>query len=232
MKRQIALSASLFASVFITALWLSLPYGHFAEKALSRIRSDISYSSISSSPLSTEIRGLEIEKLPIGDVEIGYSPARLVTKSISFKSAGMIEGSGRLSMKSVSANITVSGGLIKQLTDQVDFKKPLVISVEGSPIDSFADITAESKELTLKSPIGNLDFKDVRAEINVNGNRINIKSLTSGDETKLSLSGDIILNRNRPESSQTNLRGTLDFLGETKEITLKGRLNNLQPSLR
>ncbi len=48
----------------------------------------------------------------------------------------------------------------------------------------------------------------------------------------LDLNGTISLNYTNPETSVANINGTVNFLGVQKQITLKGRLNNIQPSIR
>ncbi len=205
------------------------------EKLKSNVKLKLNYSQIDSGPFSTELDKLEVDDLPVGgDLTVNYSPISLFTRSISVTSkGGAVNGSAKLSEKHTSFDLDINPAIINSLTKEAELAGKLTIKGEGSPSDMTFSANISSEKIGINTPIGRLDFTLLNAELYLEKNNLTIKRLTSQDDMALDLNGTISLNYTNPETSVANINGTVNFLGGVqKQITLKGRLNNIQPSIR
>lgn len=236
MKRKILLSIITFVVIFITALWLSLPYENIAVKAIKTIEQtakiDLKYDQLKSGPLSTSISALEAKNIPLGELSLNHSPLNLIFGNIGYKLSGTINSEGKLSANNVTLVGNISSGVINNFTDQVKITGDLKADIRFNPQNSSAEVVAQAGKAGIKTPMGMMDFEKVSIEVSSKGKRVNIRKLASDDSMALNLSGTIIINERAPERSTVNIRGTFNLAGQKKEIILNGRADRLTPSIR
>ncbi|PLX68502.1 MAG: hypothetical protein C0603_04940 [Denitrovibrio sp.] len=236
MKRKIVLSSTVFIITLIAFIWIMFPYDKIAVVAISKIQSTskvkINYSQVSSGAFSTKISNLEVDDIPVGNVTLHYSPLTFISRSVSVDSVGTINGTAKLSEKHVEVDLDINPAIINSLTKEAEFSGKLALRGEGAPLDMSLTAHIDSDKVGINTPIGKLDFESVSTELTLEKNTLTIVQLTSKDDMALNLNGTIILNMRRPEISVSNIKGRVNVLGTQKNITLKGRLNNIKPSIR
>jgi len=236
MKKKIITASALAILIFVFTLWLTLPYENFVIKGLSdagkQAGISISYADISSGPLSTTLKKFEVDGNPIGTVKIYYSPLKLMTGKISYKSSGAVNAEGNASNNSITFKGKVSSGLINSLIKDVDIEGDLQADIKANPEEGSADFTLLTDKLKLNTPLGPMDFEKVNANAVLENNKLTLNKLTSEDSMALDLKGNIRLNNKDITRSFIDISGTVNFMGQKKELTLKGLANNIQPSIR
>ena len=236
MKRKILLSIVTFLIVFITTIWLSLPYENIAVKAIKTIEKtakiDLEYEQLKSGPLSTQLNALEAKEIPLGKLTLYHGPLSLISGNIGYELSGTINAEGKLSAKNITLVGDISSGIINNLTDQLKVTGDIKADIGFNPQENSSEVSAEAGKIGIKTPMGMMDFENITLEINSIGRRVNIKRLTSDDAMALNLSGTIIINGKAPERSSVNINGTFDLAGQKKKIVLNGRADRLTPSIR
>jgi len=236
MKKQLIASICLSVFIFVFTLWLTLPYENFAIAAIKGIEKQakvsVSYSDIKSGSLSTTLSDLEIDNIPIGDVTLNYSPLKLLMGKITYSSTGVVNASGQLSADNSTIKGTVSSGLINSLITDVTFGGEVKVDAQLSMSDNTGKALAYADKATIKTPMGPMTFEKIDTDIDVKDNSIVVNKLTSKDSMELDLKGDIKVNKSNFERSMININGTFSLMNQTKEITLKGIADRLQPSIR
>jgi len=235
MKKQIIYGSIAFVSAFIILFLLFLPYDNLAAMGIAAIqketKTNIRYSSISSGIFSTKLEDLEINEIPVGKVRIGYSPLSILTKSISLESTGAVNANIDFSPSDYEFDLNINSAIVNLLSDKAEFGGKITAVGTGSADDQTASGAVHLDKATIETPIGKLDFEKIDAEIDVKGNTVTIKKLTSKDVMALNLSGTINVNKKNFNLSLVNINGTVNVIGSEKKLTLKGRLNNLKPSI-
>ena len=232
MKRQIVLSVLIFLLSFIIFIWLMFPYRYMAETALRKTGTNLSWASLSSGPFSTLLTGLEMDGKPIGDVKISYSPLSLITRSVHLSSKGPVTAEAKLSQSDCEFEADINPALVNSLTDKAELSGRLTVKGKASPKEHTASAVIYSDKTGIQTPMGKLDFEKVNANLSVKGDTVTINKLTSQDDMKLNLKGDVRYVRVAPDKSIVNITGSVNLLGSEKEITLKGRMNSLRPSIK
>ncbi|ADD67278.1 hypothetical protein Dacet_0480 [Denitrovibrio acetiphilus DSM 12809] len=236
MKNKIIYSAITFVLVFLITLWLTLPYSKIVAGALKnaerQAKIDIRYSEQKSGPLSTTFSDVAVNEIPVGDVKISYSPFRLITGSVGYKTAGAVNLKGKLSSGRVTAKGTVSSGLINNLTDKVSFNGDVLLDMDASLKDGTMSMEASADKASIDTPMGPMAFEKITAAAQKEKNKITLTKLASEDSMKLDLKGEIRVNNRTPEKSVVSITGTFDLMGQTKKLVLQGRADNITPSIR
>jgi hypothetical protein len=236
MKKQIIAASVLSVVIFIFTLWITLPYENFVQKALTQAEKQggisISFSDISSGPLSTTLEELELNGNPIGTVKLSYSPLKLIMGKVGYRTSGAVNAAGVLSSDDITFKGRVSSGLINGLTDELSITGDLQADIKANPEINKAGFAIFAEKLKLNTPMGPMDFEKVTAEAVLGDNRLTINKLTSEGSMELNLKGTVRFNPKDITRSLVDMSGTFNFLGEQKQLTLKGLADNIQPSIR
>jgi hypothetical protein len=235
MRKQIAASVAAFIIIFTATIWLSLPYENFARQAMAQAGQSgikLETSGLKSGPFSTDISDLFINENPIGDIHLSYSPITLLTRSISFTSSGAVESAGVVSPAELTAEGSISSGLVNSQTSEATFNGDIKLKIKANLKSKTATVTAYAEKATINTPMGPMAFERINAEADYQKGLIIIKKLTSEDDLALNLKGEVKINMKRPEKSTVNISGTFNLLGQDKNITLKGSADKLTPSIR
>jgi hypothetical protein len=236
MKQKVFAALAVFIITFLTVVLATLPYENYAVKALNRAKKQsglkISYDSIKAGAFGADIEGLQVQNLPIGHVAVGYTPLSLITRSTDITSSGAVNGVLEISGAETSYKAEISSGLLQNISEEFSVSGSVAVEGTGNTKKQTADISALLDKITVKTPLGPLDFEKVSADIRVEGNDINIRKLTSDDSMALNLTGSIKVNSKNSAMSVIFIKGTANILGASKEIILQGTPSKLTPSIR
>lgn len=227
-------AAAVFLAGFTAALWLFFPYqiliGSIIDKTEKNMRIDIDYRTCTSGIMSTEYTDVTLNGREIGDVSISHSPLKLFTGRIGVTVRGIYSTEAVLSRTSAVFEMETTGKALDFVKEPVFLEGNVQINGVINQISGTSEITALFDRMVMKSPIGEMRFENVAADVAAENGRIKVKSLKSEDRNELNLSGILIL-KSRPSDSYADLKGSIRFLGKKKNLTLRGSADNLHPLL-
>ena len=237
MIKKVSAGAGVFAAVFIISVWLMFPYRNVVTKAVTAAAKDsglnISYSEVHSGPFSTVFENLDINGVPLDSLKASYSPLSVFTRSAGIKTEGLIKADADVSPSSTEYKAEISESVINSIAGgKAVLSAPLILEGTGAPDEHTAELTLAIAKLELDSPIGKLPFENLEADISVKGAEIKINKLTSKDDMNLNLRGIIKIDFKRAERSMVSISGTADVFGQQKKLTLSGRFDKIQPSIK
>jgi len=237
MKKKILIGSAVFIVVFLITLFLTFPYQNVVAKAViaaaAKSGLQISYNDVQAGPFRTVFKELEINDIPIDSLEASYSPLSILSKSATIKLKGLIKADAKVSPTSTEYEAEISESVINSFSgEKAVLSAPLSVKGTGNPSEQSADFTATVSKIEIESPVGKLPFENIQADITIKGNDITINKLTSRDDMNLDLKGLLKVNPKNLERSIVNIKGTADVFGQQKQITLVGRIDNIQPSIK
>lgn len=234
MKRRLILSLLIFLLSSVLFLWLLFPYGSVLRSSLKNVQREahLSWSSISAGPFSAHLKGVEADGAPIGDVTASYSPLTIITKRVALHSDGPVTGTAEVSPHKCTFQADVHPSLINSRIEMVKIYGKFTVKGDAAPDKQTAAATMHADKAGIKTPLGIMDFKNIDADVEIKGNNILIKKLTSDGGMGLNLHGSIIYLPKSPQMSAVDLSGTFNLLGKKKKLSLKGRMSNIRASLR
>lgn len=237
MKNKILIGSAVFILVFLITLFISFPYQNVVAKAVitaaAKSGLKISYNEIQSGPFGTVFKELEINDIPIDSLEASYSPLSLFSKSATITIKGLINADAKVSPTSTEYEAEISESVINRFSgEKAVLSAPLIVKGTGSPSEQSADFTATVSKIEVDSPVGKLPFENIQTDISVKGYAITVNKLTSRDDMNLDLKGLLKINPKNMEKTIVNIKGTADVFGQQKKISLVGRIDNIQPSIK
>jgi len=236
MKKKILISTAVFTVIFIISIWTMIPYENLIKLSLTKIerstKYNISYTSLSSGPLSTQIDNFEINNIPLGVIKAGHGPFNLISQKIDIDIKGPVTGEAVLSESKSSFDVSISSALINSFVEKAEFEGDIRAKGKGSPAKEEAEAVISLDKVTVDSELGPLSFEKINTELSVSGNTLTIKKLTSEDDFAMNLTGTVRINQKNFAQSLVNISGSINVFGEKKELLIKGRFSSLQPSIR
>ncbi|MDR0453220.1 MAG: type II secretion system protein GspN [Deferribacteraceae bacterium] len=237
--------AGIFTAFFIAALLALFPYSSVADSALMKLITEnklpVSYTKVKSGLFRTNITGVTlnnitigdqiIDKINLGNIKLSYTPFSLLTHSVK---AFINSDYGTANIKYSKNNVIADTALnISRLAGTLKFQAAgeLKITIKYNSKDLKGVLNLNSSSFTLSLPVlGPVKGDSLTAECTITGNILMITSLKiAGDNlTVENADGQIELNRENIKRSTLNITGKARVMGLTSDFGIRGAINSPQ----
>lgn len=233
--RNILLGIASFLMAFTVALWFFFPYQTFIDNIMKTIganmKTDIKYESVQSGLFSTDYSGVKAGEREIGDISFSHSPLKLMQGQLGVTVRGAYDADAVVSRNYADFDVRTSGKSLDFITEPVKLNGGVHVKGTFDIVNDSADVTAELEKVTMKSPVGEMDFNNVTADVKSHNSTLDILSLRSDDKMGLDMQGTVHLDSDFITKSPVSLSGTMKMFGSKKHISLRGTMSNLHPEI-
>lgn len=233
MNRTLSVTA-VFLAGFTAALWLFFPYSilidNIIRTAEKNMHMDIGYRSTHSGVFSTDYIGVRLNSTDIGDVSISHSPLKLFTGRVGVTVKGIYATEAVLSKSTAVFDMETTGKALSFIKEPASLEGTVRIKGTIDQATGKSDISGEFEKMIMPTPLGQMVFTDVSADVTSENGVITVHSLTSAGKNELNLTGTVRL-RKKPSDSDVDLKGSIRFMGRKQRLTLRGNAGNLHPIL-
>ncbi|MGE4466027.1 hypothetical protein [Sphaerochaeta sp.] len=232
---RILVSVGIFILVFTASLWIFFPFGSYIETMASQSAKNMGlrmkYEGMSSGMFSTKLTSISINDSEIGDFTFHHTPLTLLTRHMSVDVKGIYNAKAKISDSDMEFDVTTSGAALDFIKEPVSLKGNVNLKGKIDTKTDTSQITAIVDKMLLKTPLGEMPFENITADIEAKGKTITINRLRSNDKTELDMRGKIRLNKLNIVNSEVDLAGSIKLAGQKQSITIKGKIDNLHPMM-
>lgn len=224
--------------IFFTVFMLFLfPYDtvakYFLHKTINEYKIPINYTSLEASAFGAKLSGIEYyynENFSIGSISVNYSPLSVITRSVSASTVDSpINANVLFEKNNILFNVEQSvNGITKIYPKIKEYANSGDVKLEGriNPFVEKGKISIILKNLTLITPITDVKFDQIGADLELNKNRLTITNVKSNGSNNVDIKGTVFINYNALIHSVVNLEGSINIAGFKNNFTVKGRVSN------
>ncbi|TCK62393.1 hypothetical protein [Seleniivibrio woodruffii] len=232
---RILIAVGIFILVFTTSLWAFFPFGPFVESTVSKSAKNmgmkIKYDGADSGIFSTTLKDVQLNGREIGDFTLRHTPMTIFTRSMKVSVKGIYNAEAEISEDLMEFDVTTSGRALDFIKEPVSLNGNVRIQGKIDIKGDSSRIKAQADKMLLETPLGEMTFENVSADIESAKSRVTINSIKSDDRNELNMKGTIRLKRIHMPDSEVALNGSIKLAGQRKSLSINGKIDNLHPVL-